>query len=83
MYVRLVTEPYCVLILLFLKFSCSDIMDYAGETLKFSYQLPDGQTRLQVTTITRRWIDSAVGTEVCQLTGSFSSLSYCHVIAIF
>ncbi|KAE9452885.1 hypothetical protein C3L33_15212, partial [Rhododendron williamsianum] len=28
-----------------------------------SYQLPDGQTRLQVTTITRRWIDSAVGTE--------------------
>lgn len=28
-----------------------------------SYQLPDGQTRLQVTTISRRWIDSAVGTE--------------------
>ncbi|CAK9139717.1 unnamed protein product [Ilex paraguariensis] len=28
-----------------------------------SYQSPDGQTRLRVTTITRRWIDSAVGSE--------------------
>ncbi|KAA8548337.1 hypothetical protein F0562_000021 [Nyssa sinensis] len=28
-----------------------------------SYQCPEGQTRLRVTTITRRWIDSAVGSE--------------------
>ncbi|KAA8527880.1 hypothetical protein F0562_035251 [Nyssa sinensis] len=28
-----------------------------------SYQNPEGQTRLRVTTISRRWIDSAVGSE--------------------
>ncbi|KAF5941930.1 hypothetical protein HYC85_019572 [Camellia sinensis] len=28
-----------------------------------SYQSPDGQTRMRVTTISRRWIDSAVGSE--------------------
>ncbi|XP_059650955.1 protein transport protein SEC23 E-like [Cornus florida] len=28
-----------------------------------SFQVPEGQTRLRVTTITRRWIDSAVGSE--------------------
>ncbi|KAI8002882.1 Protein transport protein SEC23 [Camellia lanceoleosa] len=29
-----------------------------------SYHSPDGQTRVRVTTISRRWIDSAVGSEV-------------------
>ncbi|CAI9762818.1 unnamed protein product [Fraxinus pennsylvanica] len=28
-----------------------------------SYQSPDGQTRLRATTVTRRWVDGAVGTE--------------------
>ncbi|XP_060181362.1 protein transport protein SEC23 B-like [Lycium barbarum] len=28
-----------------------------------SYQSPDGQTKLRVTTITRRWLDAGVGTE--------------------
>ncbi|CAI9777007.1 unnamed protein product [Fraxinus pennsylvanica] len=28
-----------------------------------SYQSPEGQTRLRATTVTRRWVDSAVGTE--------------------
>ncbi|CAA3007350.1 transport SEC23-like [Olea europaea subsp. europaea] len=28
-----------------------------------SYQSPEGQTRLRSTTVTRRWVDSAVGTE--------------------
>ncbi|CAN4120872.1 unnamed protein product [Withania somnifera] len=28
-----------------------------------SYQSPDGQTKLRVTTITRRWLDTAVGSE--------------------
>lgn len=28
-----------------------------------SYQSPDGQTRLRVTTVSRRWVDSSVGSE--------------------
>ncbi|KAG9142217.1 hypothetical protein Leryth_007653 [Lithospermum erythrorhizon] len=28
-----------------------------------SYRSPDGQTRLRVTTVTRRWVDSTLGTE--------------------
>ncbi|CAL5413948.1 unnamed protein product [Camellia sinensis] len=31
--------------------------------LTIGYQSPDGQTRMRVTTISRRWIDSAVGSE--------------------
>ncbi|GFY83650.1 Sec23/Sec24 protein transport family protein [Actinidia rufa] len=36
-----------------------------------SYQSPDGQTILRVTTISRRWIDSAVGTEPMHISPAF------------
>lgn len=30
-----------------------------------SYQGPDSQQKLRVTTISRRWVDGAAGSEVC------------------
>ncbi|KAG9144360.1 hypothetical protein Leryth_024503 [Lithospermum erythrorhizon] len=54
----------------FFDISTSEKSDSAANTnpqlyLQFltSYQSSDGQTRLRVTTVTRRWVDSALGTE--------------------
>ncbi|KAL2530998.1 Sec23/Sec24 protein transport family protein [Forsythia ovata] len=46
-----------------------------------SYQTPDGQTRLRATTVTRRWVDSAVGTE--DLVNGFDQEAAAVVIARF
>ena len=45
-----------------------------------SYQDPEGQSMLRVTTVTRRWIDTAVSSEVLIL--HFSKL-FCSLLLLY
>lgn len=50
---------------------CRYRLSFIFHSCNCSFQNPEGQMMLRVTTITRRWIDSSVSSEVCSVSCHF------------